>query len=238
MDFLTLDLKGFVLALLFGILFLFFGGDIGYFFVIAMAVFLALSAVVTRVGIEYKKAIGVYQKYRGIKNVIANGAAPLIFAFLFYFYSKTSVLNSSFMLVAFVASVAAITADKFSSEIGVFGGTPRMIFTFKKVKRGTSGGVTILGLIAGLLGAFLISLLGLLVQPWLGIFHSVFATTFFSGVYATRSVISIIVGGYLGNIADTVLGYYEEKGIGNKFTTNFFCSAAGGLFAMILFGPL
>ena len=38
-------------------------------------------------------------------------------------------------IIGFVASVAAITADKFESEIGIFDGMPRMIFTFKKAKK-------------------------------------------------------------------------------------------------------
>lgn len=225
MAFLTLNFKGVFLAILFGIAFFELGLNIGYYFILTMVLFLILSAIATNVGRGYKKHIGVYQGYRGVKNVIANGLVPLMMAIAFYFSSTAGKETFTLLsIVGFIASVAAVTADKFNSEIGVFGGVPRMIFNFKKVRRGTSGGITLLGLLAGLFAALLISLTLILIVK--------------SGLYGFDeriALISITLGGFLGSVVDSMLGYFEERGVGNKFTSNLFCSLAGGIAAMIIF---
>jgi uncharacterized membrane protein len=85
MEFLTLNLKGVVLAVVFGLAFLYFGLGLGPFFLIGMIVFLALSSAVTHVGITRKRGLGIEQDPRGVWNVLANGLPPLIMVVLFYF---------------------------------------------------------------------------------------------------------------------------------------------------------
>lgn len=229
MDFLTLNLKGALLALVFAAILLYLGGELGIYFLLAMLLFLVFSALATYIGYKNKEGIGLGQKPRGIANVLANGIPPLIMAFLFYiFYNHSSTL-ALLSAIGFLASVAAITSDKFSSEIGVLGDVPRMIFTFEKVKKGTSGGVTWFGTFMGLVGAIAIGLIVLLVAKPLSSFTSTYSFTIAKGFA------SVVVGGFVGGIVDSVLGYYEEKGIGNKYTSNFVCGIVGGLFAMLLF---
>ncbi|MGI0134373.1 MAG: DUF92 domain-containing protein, partial [Candidatus Micrarchaeaceae archaeon] len=207
--------------------------NIGYFFVLEMVAFLLLSAVVTRVGQGYKKVIGTYQKYRGIKNVIANGLPALAFAVVFYYGAVNGLWNLAMLaVVGFTGSVAAISADKFESELGVFGGVPRMILHFRKVKRGTSGGMSVLGLVTGIFATMIIALLIITVMPQLGAIKSAYNPT------QLALVASVILGGILGSIVDTLLGYFEEEGIGNKFTTNGFASLAGGILAILVFAAI
>ena len=233
MDFLTLDSKGAALSLVLGAAFFMLGFDLGFYFVLVMILFLVLSAAVTAAGIRYKKKIGTYQTHRGIKNVIANGAAPLIMALI---YSISSIYNSNIFamlsVIGFTASVAAITADKFASELGVFGGIPKMIFTFKKVKKGVSGGITALGLLASLAASFIMALLILFVSYKL---HSISPASLLYAYSARDAVISIAIAGFIGGIVDSMLGFFEEKGIGSKYSSNFLCSIAGAIAAILIF---
>jgi uncharacterized protein (TIGR00297 family) len=229
MAFLTLNFKGTALTVALGVAFLILGLNIGYFFVLVMLLFLALSAAVTPVGINYKKRMVIYQATRGARNVLANGLPPLIMAAAFAVSSHLG--NQSAMLlsvIGFTASVAAITADKFASELGIFGGIPKMIFTFKKVRRGTSGGISLLGLAASLLASFIIAVTIPAISYQLRSLNSVPAFN------PATAIAVITVSGFIGCIVDSMLGYYEEKGIGNKYTSNFFCGISGAAVAVLI----
>ncbi len=68
--------------------------------------------------------------------------------------------------VLFCGALAAVNADTWATELGVFNpSSPRLITTFKPVVRGTSGGVSGVGTLAALTGALVIALLGALVWP-------------------------------------------------------------------------
>lgn len=230
MDFLTLNLRGALLTLVLGVVFFIIGLDIGYFFVLTMLLFLVLSAIVTSMGVNYKKRIGTYQTSRGIKNVVANGLAPLIMAVIFLYSSLGGHTTPALLsVIGFTASVAAITADKFASELGVLDGVPKMIFTFKRVKKGTSGGITALGLASSLLASFIIASLIVFVAYRLYPMDSIYA-------FSTKAAVaSITIAGFIGNIVDSMLGYYEEQGIGNKFSSNFICGISGAIAAILIF---
>ena len=126
-------------------------------------------------------------------------------------------------VVGFAAAVAAITADKFASEIGMLDGMPVSLLSRKTVRKGTSGGVTWLGLAVSALAALIIAAVlvplgisqGLGLGPWLAV-----------GI--------ITLCGLAGSLVDSLLGYYEERGIGNKFTSNFACSLAGAVIGIAL----
>jgi uncharacterized protein (TIGR00297 family) len=218
-DFFTLDKKGFSLAVLFGILIFFFGKEYGLLFLIDIIIFLVLSSVVTKFGKIKKRGIGAYEIARGWKNVLSNGIVPVIIAFLYFMNSQVFgyALPIEVIAAAYIASIAAVIADKFASEIGVLDGEPTMLLTLKKVKKGTSGGVTALGTCASLIASFIISL-------------SVFGI-------AGASLLIVVVAffsGFFGCVVDSVLGYFEEQGIGNKYTSNFFCALGGSAMCMLV----
>ncbi len=215
--FLTLDAKGVLLALLLGLGVLYLGGNEGVFFLLVLFGFLILSAIVTRIGERGKKAIKVYERARGWKNVLANGLMPLVVAGLYYFNQYgNQFVRPEVLVLSYVATVAAITADKFSSEIGVLNGDPLILATLKMGVKGKSGGVSALGLVAGLFGSFVISLSIFAISlPW----------TF---------MIPLIFVGFFGNIIDSLLGYFEDQGYGNKFSTNFMCSLSAWVLIMTI----
>ncbi len=231
MLFLTLDKKGFALAVTMGIALMLLGLGFGPFFILTMLLFLVLSAFVTKVGHDYKKRrFGIESDRRGVKNVLANGLPPLLAAIAFFAFAMTGTGRAQALcVIGFVASTAAITADKFESEIGILDGMPRMIFTLKKVKRGTSGGVTLLGLLSGILASLLVALMMVL------IINQLQALYMASTPLASSAVLSVLFGGFVGSVVDSMLGYYEEKGIGNKYTSNVLCGICGGLSGVLLF---
>lgn len=229
MTFLTLDTNGIILAVIMGIALLILGLSIGYFFLISMLVFLFLSAIVTWTGMRYKKRMGLGQSPRGVRNVLANGMPPIIMAVVFRIASAYG--NGFWMLIAiigFLGSIAAITADKFNSEIGVLNGMPRMIFSMRKVKKGTSGGITALGIFAGIVAAFIVALLIIPISPKIPSLTG-------NNLDLMSAVVGITIAGIAGGFVDSALGYYEEKGIGNKFTSNFSCGIVAGIIAILLF---
>ena len=155
--------------------------------------------------------------------MLANGTVPLAMAWLYrvsmILGSRTAMRRSLF---GFIASVAAITADKFASEIGMLDGMPVSLLTGRKVRKGVSGGVTWLGLTVSAIAAAMVgAILVVLIGPAIPI-----------GPYL--AICAVTLSGFLGNLADSLSGYYEEKGIGNKFTSNLLCSAAGAIIGALL----
>jgi len=205
----TLDEKGILGAFLIFVLIFFFGRELWFLFFLPLLLFLVLSWVVTNIGKEKKKKLGTFEKKRSIENVFANGIIPLLMVFLYF------LTNKEIFILGYLGAAAAITSDKFSSEIGILDGVPRRILDFKKVKKGESGGITVLGSVAGMFASFLISL-----------------TSFLFGMQ--NKILIIFIAGVLGNIFDSVFGVFEEKGFGNKHTTNILCSFFGSLFAICL----
>jgi uncharacterized protein (TIGR00297 family) len=213
---LTLDFWGVIAAVIIGVLLILFAGTMWLFFLSAIFLFLLISAAVTVVGEREKMRIGLYQKARGWKNVAANGIIPVFITFLYFINSHIYFINPNLLIVSYIASLSALAADKFASEIGVLGPKPKNIFTMKSIKKGTSGGVTILGFVAGIFASFIMSI-----------------TLFHMGNFAFYAIL-IIISGTIGNIVDSIFGYYEEKGIGNKYTSNITCSIAGWAACMVM----
>ena len=243
----TLDRMGVVLAFVFGALLWFLGLGIGYFMVLESIVFIVVAALATDLGTAYKKRVGTYQRDRGVKNVMANGLAPLFMAVGFFLATNYLQLGHAnlLFLVGFVGSVAAVAADKFGSEIGVFGGRPVMIFGWRRVRIGTSGGITMLGLLAGLLASAIMAVPTVTVAQFVvasslpqGYGTLVHGPSLWVSMPMLVLMLSVVAGGFIGNVADSALGYFEEKGTGNKYTSNFFSSVIGGAVAVLIFWVL
>ena len=201
----VLDKGGIILALLFGIILFIFGGPT---YLALMLVFFAFAVGVTRYEHEIKRSLGLYEHERGWENVLSNGILPAILA----------IFSPSIGPIRFIASIAAVTSDKFGSEIGVLDvNEPISLFSFKKVKPGTSGAMSFLGTAASLAGSASIAI----------------ACLFLFNISPNQALI-IASAGFIGSITDSILGYFEERGIGTKGTTNFFCSLVGSIIGFIL----
>src|ERR1043165_2378671 len=92
---------------------------------------------------------------RDAGQVFGNGGLATLFAALHAFYP-----DSVIPWIGFAASLAAVNADTWATELGVLNPTPpRMITNLRKrVEKGTSGGVSLFGTLASLFGAAIIAL--------------------------------------------------------------------------------
>ena len=101
---------------------------------------------------------------RDAGQVFGNGGIATFFAALHYFYP-----NEPWVWVGFAASLAAVNADTWATELGVLNpNPPRMITNLTKiVEKGTSGGISLVGTVASLSGSALIAFLAsLLTGNW------------------------------------------------------------------------
>jgi uncharacterized protein (TIGR00297 family) len=105
------------------------------------------------------------------------------------------------MIVSAVA-IAASTSDTWASEIGALSKSkPFSILTFKAMEKGLSGAVSVIGIIASLIGAAAISLL--------------FVTLYYMNnpfeilVFFEYAMI-ILIAGFLGTILDSYLGAFLQ----------------------------
>ncbi len=127
-------------------------------FSLPLLLFFLLSSLLSKTGKQWKKKFAdTFQKggQRDLGQVFANGGIAGIIVLLWNYFPN------DVWYFLFLGSIAAVTADTWGTEIGVFSRImPRNILNFKKVPPGTSGGVTILGFLGGLAGSFIIVFLG------------------------------------------------------------------------------
>lgn len=110
--------------------------------------------------------------------------------------------------IGIIAQYAAVAADTFSSELGILSrGQPFMIMApWRRVPKGTNGGVTIDGLLYGALGSVLLTLVaGLamhLAPP--------------RDVMDTKTAGLLVAAGLVGSVIDSILGALVQVTVTDK----------------------
>ena len=111
-----------------------------------------------------KRKQGLIEKYskgdqRDAGQVFGNGGLAMAFALVHALYPESNI-----GWVGFAAALAAVNADTWATELGVLNPTPPRIITDlrKRVEKGTSGGISLFGTFASLLGSALIAILAAL----------------------------------------------------------------------------
>ena len=132
-------------------------GSLGWKGWMSVVLYLLLGSLVTKVGFKYKNKLGIAEKRggrRGPENVLGSASTGLFLALMI----KLNLANLTLLKVGFAASFAAKLADTFGSEIGKrYGKNTFLITTFKKVRQGTEGAISLEGTIASLFGALIMS---------------------------------------------------------------------------------
>lgn len=123
--------------------------------------FFVSSSLLTGFKRARKQSMGLEFEKGGPRDawqVLANGGLPALLAVL-------SVLTRSTLpWLGYVGALAAATADTWATEIGVLSQRqPRAILSGRVVPRGTSGGVTFPGYAAAATGSLVIGIVGLMV---------------------------------------------------------------------------
>ncbi|MDQ4126573.1 MAG: DUF92 domain-containing protein [Actinomycetota bacterium] len=179
-----------------------------------LALFVVGGSLLTRLGYRSKQRDGTAQDHggrRGARNAFANSAVAVgcaILAALTGFQSFTA---------AFVASLSAAFADTAESEVGqVYGRTPRLITTFRKVSPGTDGAISAPGTLAGITTATLTAAAGLA----LGL------------VEDPSAMLLVALAASLGTVADSLVGAIVPRA-GNE-ATNLFCTLTAAILTLLL----
>ncbi|WP_173106836.1 DUF92 domain-containing protein [Bacillus sp. KH172YL63] len=180
-----LRLSGAWMAVVVGVI---IGYAYGVYGLIVLGVFFLSSSLWSRL-FQFSK-IGIDDRLaktasRDWQQVLANGGPAALFALFF------TVTGEDVWTYAFVAAIAGANADTWASEIGPLSRKlPLSLRTFKRVPKGTSGAVSVIGTCAALLGAAFISITAALMLDGM---------TF-------RLFLWITLAGFLGNLMDTFLG--------------------------------
>ncbi len=158
----------------------------GWKWTVPLVVFFVLSSLLSKIGKGRSSDILQEQEKgstRDYAQVFANGGIPgmlLLGSFLIPFSHAYGV---------YLGAVAAVTADTWGTEIGMrLKGRTLLVTTFRPVRPGVNGGISLGGLFGGMLGAVLIAL---------------GALSFVDSV----SVLGVaVVAGVAGSLVDSVAG--------------------------------
>jgi uncharacterized protein (TIGR00297 family) len=141
-----------------------------------------------------KRKQGLDEKFskgheRDAGQVFGNGGLATLFVLVHALYPESMI-----GWLGFAASLAAVNADTWATELGVLNPTPpRMITDLgKRVEKGTSGGVSLFGTLASLLGSAIIALPAILLSP--------------TGTLNTYYFLLITAAGLAGSLFDSFLG--------------------------------
>lgn len=128
----------------------------GFSLFVALIATFILTSVATRAGRSRKERLAISESRHGRDGmqVLANVGLAAATAIASTIVADKS---SGLFLTAALAVLAAAAADTTSSEIGkAFGGTPRLITDWRRVAVGESGGITLLGSLAGVGAAIIV----------------------------------------------------------------------------------
>jgi uncharacterized protein (TIGR00297 family) len=140
----------------------------GWQWAVLLLGFFISSSLLTRLFSKQKTPLNEkFEKggQRDIAQVLANGGIAALFAGLSFLSP-----HESWPWIGFAASLAAVNADTWATELGVLSNSPpRLITTGKQVERGTSGGISLSGTLAAAGGAAFMALLTVLCTPSLSV---------------------------------------------------------------------
>ena len=155
---------------------------------VLLLLFFITSSILSRMFKKRKQ--GLDEKFskgheRDAGQVFGNGGLATAFVLIHALYPESTI-----GWVGFAAALAAVNADTWATELGVLNPTPPRIITDlrKRVEKGTSGGISLFGTFASLLGAAVIAL----------------PAAWFAGDWSLLPLISL--AGLAGSLFDSLLG--------------------------------
>ncbi|MEX0660249.1 MAG: DUF92 domain-containing protein [Balneolaceae bacterium] len=158
-------------------------------------------------------------------QVWANGFWMILFTYFWF------LLQSDAFLIAAFAAIATATADTWATEMGTEKpGVTKNILTREIVKPGTDGGVSFVGTVASLAGAFIIAL---------------FTISLHVDVNTLFLILIVSIAGFLGCVIDSYIGAVYQSGKPDKTglskivpknsIVNWLSTGIGGIIALLLY---
>ncbi len=186
----ALDLSGAIAGFLVGT---FVFGLGGWVFAIPMLLFFVGSSLLSKLpqkNARLAEEIIAKSARRDAAQVLANGLLPALMVI------ASLLIKNETAFLLYLGGLAAATADTWATEIGLrFGKQPRSILTGKLVAPGTSGGITLAGVLGAILGAALIALTGYLSYHF-----------FKNGGIRLLTFIGVTLAGVIAQFVDSLLG--------------------------------
>ena len=189
---------------------------------ILLTLFLVTASALDRVGRRSPASPGrvpLDEQPRHAGQVLANSVLPAVAALL----AAAELLPEAGSVLA--GALAAMTADTWATEVGAGLRAPaRLITTFRSVRPGESGGVSVLGTLAGVAGAATIACVSALLPAvaW--------------GPATPAAFAPVAAGGIAGLFTDSLLGATAERrlpAVTNE-TVNLLASLTGAMVAFAL----
>ena len=186
----------------------------------SVVIYLLLGSLVTKVGYKFKNDIGIAEKRggkRGPENVWGSAATGMLFAILI----KLNIADLSILKIGFASSFSAKLSDTFGSEIGKrYGINTFLITSFKRVKKGTEGGISLEGTFASVFGAIIMSCI-----------------MFSLGIISTNMQLLIVsISGFIATLFESVIGaqYQERFKLSNELV-NFIQTSFSSLIGILIY---
>ena len=179
------DRSGAVVGWLLGTVLFAFGGWRGYLMLVSLFL---LGTAATRTGHRRKSGLGVAQEAggrRGARHALANTVVGVAAAVL-----AVATPHREVFTLALVAAFATATCDTASSEVGqAYGGRHVLPTRWRTVEAGTEGAVSVIGTLAGVAGATLVSAVaaGVGLIPW-------------------RAAPAVVIGAFVGTAVESLIG--------------------------------
>jgi uncharacterized protein (TIGR00297 family) len=220
----TVGKSGVVAGLVVGSLIFLGVGWPGYCVLLA---FFVIASGLSKLGYRRKAAIGVAQEAggrRGAKHAAANCGFAVLLAIMVVVLGGDHAAVP-YLLVAYLGAFATALSDTTGSEFGqLYGKTPFLITTFKRVPVGTDGAVSVEGTVAGIAASAIIAAFGFWLMP----------ASFGGGAF-----FAVVLGAFVGTTAESYIGATIEgvKNIDNE-VVNFANTVIGGAATAGLFAVL
>ena len=156
----------------------------GWSWGVLLILYFASSTLLSKIGKAEKerRTASVVEKggERDAWQVLANGV-------VFAIAAVGALASPSRLWLALGAgALAASASDTWATEIGtLYGGTPRSILTFRPIAPGTSGGVSIAGIVASVAGAAFVAIIA---------------------TFGGAAALPVAIGGIAGSLLDSLVG--------------------------------
>lgn len=204
----SLSLSGMLSAIIMGTGFVLFGEPIWFSLLIVFFLSSTLWSKWKRSVAVKSAAEGGYEKggRRDAGQVWANGGIGLLLCI------GHAIMPYEGWVYAYIGVMASVTADTWATEIGALSKSqPISVITWKRVRTGTSGGITWLGSLASLAGATLIGLISSLYMQ-----------------LDYRYIVAGAIAGFAGAMIDSIMGatlqvMYRCESCGKNIERNTHC---------------